>query len=102
MRRIGRQFMEHEDVSSVFGALLIFSAQAFTSHAFGWTRLLTGFFVELAIEPLPFGVHSLVHIDWSAESGELSGISHSWTYAHPAAIRHLRAWVRATLPLSEA
>jgi hypothetical protein len=76
---------------------LIFSIQAVTSWAFGWTRLFTGFLVELAIEPLPFGAHSLVNIDWADRSIGLDGIVHSWTYAHPAAIMHLQNWVRASL-----
>jgi hypothetical protein len=77
--------------------ILIFFTQALTSWAFGWTRLSTGFLVELAIEPLPFGEHSLVHIDWAASSTGLDGIVHSWTYAHPVALMHLQNWVRASL-----
>jgi hypothetical protein len=77
--------------------LLIFVTQAVTSWFFGWTRLSTGFLIELAIEPLPFGEHSLVHIDWTAGSIGLDGIVHSWTYAHPTAIRHLQDWVKASL-----
>ncbi len=76
---------------------LIFLTQAVTSWAFGWTRLSTGFLVELAIEPLPFGEHSLIHIDWAAGSVGLDGIVHSWTYAHPVAIMHLQNWVREAL-----
>jgi hypothetical protein len=81
-------------LSAVF---LIFLTQAVTSWAFGWTRLSTGFLVELAIEPLPFGEHSLIHIDWAAGSIGLDGIVHSWTYAHPVAIMHLQNWVRESL-----
>jgi hypothetical protein len=36
----------------LFAVLLIFVTQAVTSWAFGWTRLSTGFLIELAIEPL--------------------------------------------------
>jgi Alpha/beta hydrolase of unknown function (DUF915) len=83
----------------VFGLAMfvIFVAQAFASWLFGWTGLTTGFLVELAIEPLPFGAHSLVHIDWVAGSVGLEGIVHSWTYAHPVAIMHLQNWVRESL-----
>jgi pimeloyl-ACP methyl ester carboxylesterase len=77
--------------------ILIFFTQALSSWAFGWTRLTTGFLVELAIEPLPFGEHSLVHIDWAASSTGLDGMVHSWTYAHPVALMHLQNWVRASL-----
>jgi pimeloyl-ACP methyl ester carboxylesterase len=76
---------------------LIVVTQAVTSWTFGWTRLSTGFLVELAIEPLPFGEHSLVHIDWAANSIGLDGYVHSWTYAHPDALKHLQNWVRASL-----
>src|SRR5262245_7574025 len=68
----------------LFAVLLIFVTQAVTSCAFGWTRLSTGFVVELAIEPLPFGEHALTHIDWAAGSIGLDGMVHSWTHAHPA------------------
>jgi pimeloyl-ACP methyl ester carboxylesterase len=81
-------------LSAVF---LIFLTQALTSWTFGWTRFFTGFLVELAIEPLPFGEHSLIHIDWAAESTGLDGLVHSWTYAHPVAILHLQKWVSASL-----
>jgi pimeloyl-ACP methyl ester carboxylesterase len=81
----------------VLAALLIFLTQAVTSWLFGWTRLSTGFLVELAIEPLPFGEHSLVHIDWTAGSIGLDGMAHSWTHDHPVAIMHLQNWVRESL-----
>jgi pimeloyl-ACP methyl ester carboxylesterase len=81
----------------LFAVLLIFVTQAVTSWAFGWTRLSTGFLVQLAIEPLPFGEHSLIHIDWATGSIGLDGMVHSWTYAHPVAIWHLRNWVKASL-----
>jgi pimeloyl-ACP methyl ester carboxylesterase len=81
-------------LSAVF---LIFLTQAVATWAFGWTRLGTGFLVELAIEPLPFGEHSLIHIDWALGSTGSDGIVHSWTHAHPAAIVHLQNWVEASL-----
>jgi putative serine esterase DUF676 len=75
----------------------IFLVQALTSRAFGWTSLATGFLVELAIEPLPFGTYSLVHVDWNAEATSSEKFAHGWTYAHPVAIRHLQNWVKASL-----
>jgi hypothetical protein len=78
-------------------AFFIFLVQALTSRAFGWTRLSMGFLVELAIEPIPFGNYSLVNVDWNAESTGSEELAHSWTYAHPAAIRHLQNWVKASL-----
>jgi hypothetical protein len=78
-------------------AFFIVLIQALTSRVFGWTRLGTGFLVELAIEPVPFGNHSLVHVDWNAESTGSGDLAHSWTYAHPTAIRHLQDWVKASL-----
>jgi hypothetical protein len=76
---------------------LIFLVQALTSRAFGWTSLATSLMVELAIEPLPFGTYSLVHVDWNAGSTGSEQFAHSWTYAHPVAIRHLQNWVKASL-----
>jgi hypothetical protein len=82
----------------LLAALLIFFTQALTSWVFGWTRLSTGFVVELAIEPLPFGEHRLVHIDWTAAGSiGLEGKVHSWTYAHQDAIKCLQNWVRESL-----
>ncbi len=78
-------------------AFIIFLTQALTSWAFGWMELSTGFFVELAIEPVPFGAHSMAHIDWSADALGLEGITHSWTYAHPKAIQYVQEWIKATL-----
>jgi hypothetical protein len=76
---------------------LIFLAQALTSWAFGWTELFSEFFVELAIEPLPVGIHSMAHIDWNADSLGLDGITHSWTYTHPVAIQYIQDWVKTAL-----
>jgi Serine aminopeptidase, S33 len=84
-------------IGGAVGALIIFLAQALTARAFGWTGLTTGLFVELAIEPLPFGVNSMTHIDWSANPLRLQGMTHSWTYADPNAIRAIQDWVKATL-----
>jgi pimeloyl-ACP methyl ester carboxylesterase len=78
-------------------AFLILLAQALSLWAFGWTQLSTGFLIDLAIEPLPFGDHSLTHIDWDNRAFRLEGITHSWTYAHPIAIQHLVAWVKTAL-----
>jgi hypothetical protein len=84
-------------IAGALGALIIFLAQALTSRAFGWTGLAIGLFVELAIEPLPFGVNSMAHIDWSANSLRLPGMTHSWTYADPAAIQSVKDWVKTAL-----
>jgi pimeloyl-ACP methyl ester carboxylesterase len=77
-------------------AIAVLLAQATASWFFGWTQFLAGFVVELAIEPLPFGTHTLVHIDWNT-SAQLDGMVHSWTYAHPDAVRFVQAWVQRTL-----
>jgi hypothetical protein len=84
-------------VACAVTALLIFLTQGLTSWAFGWTEVRFGFFAELAIEPLPFGAHSMVHIDWNADPLRLKGVTHSWTYAHPDAIRYVQEWVKRTL-----
>jgi hypothetical protein len=84
-------------VFCTLAAFVIFLTQALTSWTFGWRELLDGFFVELAIEPLPFGAHSMAHIDWSTEAPGIEGITHSWTYAHPVAIRYVQDWVKAAL-----
>ena len=76
----------------------VFILHAITLWAFGWTGFIHGFVVEMAVEPLPFGNHSLENIDWtSGVAAGLRGIVHSWTYAHPLAIRQIQEWVRENL-----
>jgi len=82
---------------AAFAVFIIFLTQALTSWAFGWMEFSAGFFVDLAIEPLPFGAHSMAHVDWSADALGLEGITHSWTYAHPKAIQYVREWIETTL-----
>jgi hypothetical protein len=84
-------------IAFTVAVFLIFLAQALTSWLFGWTELSTGFFVELAIEPVPFGAHSMAHIDWSGNPLRLGGITHSWTYSHPAAIQYIQDWIVTAL-----
>jgi hypothetical protein len=84
-------------IASAVAVFLILLAQALTSWLFGWTELSTGLFVELAIEPVPFGAHSMTHIDWNSNPPRLGGITHSWTYSHPAAIQYIGDWVVTAL-----
>jgi hypothetical protein len=81
-------------------------SQALMSRAFGWTSLSAGLLVDLAIEPLPFGEHTLVHIDWTSSKEIIDGVTyityflgmtHSWVYSHPAAISCLQKWARLGL-----
>jgi pimeloyl-ACP methyl ester carboxylesterase len=83
--------------STSVAALLVILWQAIAARAFGWTSLLSGFVIELAIEPLPLGDHKLFLIDWSSAAAGLEGIVHSWTYGHPLAIAHIQEWVVASL-----
>jgi len=86
-----------------FAAIFIFLAQATLIWAFGWGGWSESFFVNVAIEPLPFGSHILTLVD-SAESMP-DGIVHSWTYSHPKAIAHIQSWIEkslATLPAGDA
>ena len=84
-------------IGSLTAALFAMLCQATSSWAFGWTSFANGLLVELAIEPLPFGEHKLVQIDWASESWDRFGITHSWTHSHPLAIQHLRDWIVLTL-----
>jgi hypothetical protein len=85
-------------VVSVTAAFFVLAAQAIMARAFGWTGLAAGLLTELAIEPVPFGNHLLVHIDWSTKRSVVSdGIVHSWTYSHPLAVEHIKSWVISTL-----
>lgn len=75
-------------------AIATLVAQSVSMWAFGLARFAEGLVIELAVEALPFGTHSLVNIDWNfgAVLG-FEGIVHSWTYAHPLAIQHIHLWV---------
>jgi hypothetical protein len=84
-------------VGAVVLASLILVTQAISMRCFGWSDFLSGLLIELAIEPLPIGVHTLAHIDWALGSAQLIGGRHSWTYAHPVAIRLISEWVLARL-----
>jgi hypothetical protein len=76
----------------------VLGAQAIMARSFGWSGLWAGLLTELAIEPLPFGEHSLIHIDWNATNPAApDGILHSWTYSHPLAVEHIKMWVFSTL-----
>jgi hypothetical protein len=86
--------------ATIAGMLLIILTQAITTWAFGWTGFAAGFLVELAIEPLPFGAHILVHIDWHSALPDRGGLAHSLTYAHPVAIQYLKDWIVSRLDRS--
>jgi hypothetical protein len=81
-------------LASLILNLILVSA---TSWVFGWTGLFAGPLVQLAIEPIPYGAHSLIHIPWTGCSHPLESLVHSWTYAHPVALEHLRSWVQSGL-----
>jgi pimeloyl-ACP methyl ester carboxylesterase len=82
----------------VLETYFVLGAQAIMARSFGWGGLWAGLLTELAIEPLPFGEHSLVHIDWNAANlSSPDSILHSWTYSHPLAIEHIKKWVVSTL-----
>lgn len=80
-------------------ALFVFVWQAVAGRAFGWTSFITGFVVELAIEPLPFGEHQLFTLDWNTDPSGLQGIVHSWTYGDPRAIAYIQEWIVRSISL---
>lgn len=84
-------------VLALAAAFVIFFVQACTMKAFGWSGLSASFFLEFSVEPLPFGSHSLIHIDWKHGTHAVVGLMHSCTYTHPCAIKHLKEWVGTTL-----
>ena len=70
--------------------------QAVASRAFGWTSFLDGFLLDMAVEPIPFGSHLLVHVPWSERLGA-SELKHSWTYEDETSLRQIHAWVSEVL-----
>lgn len=67
--------------------------QTAAAKFFGWTGFMRGFFVELAVEPIPLNGQCLHTFDW----GQNAGLVHGWTYAHPAAIALIERWARSRL-----
>ena len=70
--------------------------QAVASRAFGWTSFLDGFLLDMAVEPIPFGSHLLVHVPWSERLGAFE-LAHGWTYEHETSLRQIHAWLCETL-----
>jgi hypothetical protein len=77
--------------------LLGLVVQAVASRAFGWTSFLDGFLLDMAVEPIPFGSHLLVHVPWSEKLGA-SGLTHSETYKDETSLRQIHAWVSEAPP----
>jgi pimeloyl-ACP methyl ester carboxylesterase len=78
--------------------LLLAIGQSATAWSFGLGSITATLCVELAIEPLPFGEHSLVHVDWSKSAGiDRNGVHR--TYANPFAIKYIGSWVYNRLTL---
>ena len=71
-------------------------AQALASRAFGWTGFLDGLFLDMAVEPVPFGAHPLEHIPWNAVPGT-AAYTHSWSYEDPAALKRVQGWTATLL-----
>jgi hypothetical protein len=67
--------------------------------AFGWINFLDAIFVEVSVEPTPFGAHLFHHVPWSDYSrGPLwSRLSHSTTYQSAACLDILESWVQNAL-----
>jgi pimeloyl-ACP methyl ester carboxylesterase len=77
-------------------ALLLFGLLAL--RAFGWLSLFEAIFLNVSVEPLPFGPAVLEHISWRNSDGLSSeALSHSWSYSHPQALKRLEDWCRAAL-----
>jgi hypothetical protein len=84
---------------AVIVTLLGLVVQAVTSLAFGWTSFLDGFLLDMAVEPIPFGSHCLVHVPWSDRLGA-SELTHSSTYEHETSLRQIHAWLSEALTRS--
>jgi pimeloyl-ACP methyl ester carboxylesterase len=81
--------------------------------SFGWLSLFRSFMFEFSVEPLPFGEHVLINLDWTWNvptsrrsqlplwlrfyrlPGEFSTemMQHSWTHSHPVAIERIGEWI---------
>jgi hypothetical protein len=80
---------------AVATAIFCFIWQALATRAFGWSSLMHGFVIELAVEPLPFGENKLYTMNW--EIGPSDNIVHSWTYEDTRAIDYIEKWIAQSM-----
>lgn len=73
------------------------SVCAVTLRLFGWMSIKEAIFTDFSVEPLPYGRHDLIHIDWNAQSSEEAGLSHSRTYVNPEALDQIAKFVTGAL-----
>jgi hypothetical protein len=64
---------------------------------FGWMSIKEAIFTDFSVEPLPYGYHDLIHIDWSEQSPDEIGLNHSRTYLNPLALDQIAKFVSSTL-----
>jgi hypothetical protein len=62
----------------------------FSHRAFGRASLGATMFLEMAVEPVPIGSHTVVHATWAARYG---GLTHSLAYQNPETISAVREWI---------
>jgi hypothetical protein len=108
-------------VTGIFMTTIVFPTLA--AWSFGWLSLFRSFMFEFSVEPLPFGEHVLINLDWTWSvpnsrrsqlppwmsrfyrlPGEFSTemMQHSWTHSHPVAIERIGKWIGEGLAEADA
>jgi hypothetical protein len=79
-------------ISIYFVLVSIFFLICWVGHrSFGRASFATAMFIELVVEPIPIGSHTLIHASWVDTD---RGLSHSSPYQNPEAIALIREWIK--------
>lgn len=86
-------------LSNVLGFAFVFTGYllgALGLWASGWWNLAQAMYMEVSVEPVPLGDHTIVHVDWR-ESVASSGLNHSVVYEDRQAISAISRWISGAL-----
>jgi hypothetical protein len=80
--------------------LVALSLNSIVLWSFGWLGFLDSLFLEVSIEPVPYGSYTLHHLDWS--QNRAGALNHSLTYRNALALDALQDWILRSLSNSPA
>ena len=81
--------------SVYFALFVIFFVVCWICHrSFGRASFVAAMFIELVVEQIPIGSHTLIHTAWMNTD---DGLSHSSPYKNPDAITAIRDWIRTSV-----
>lgn len=76
---------------AIFALMIIFLLLSWLNHrTLGGASFKAMMFLEMAVEPVPIGSHTVVHATWAAN---YRGLTHSSAYQNPNTIAVIRTWI---------